>query len=195
MLDNKMPAGALSAGVYTFEVNASHGIRSALATASVTVEQGEPPSVAILVNTRMQAKFDPAQKLALLGSVHVASEAGPTGCDLCNKRWSAEVCASADCAASSSWSAVELSTDGFVLTSLFDLNLVVDNGRLQPGVQYRFRLESWVGGLADGPTGSSVLQITTNAPPSGGVLAVSPASGMAVHDTFTLTASSWVRQS
>ena len=175
-------------GEYAFAVNASHGRRSAYTTVGVTIEPGESPLVGILLNARMQSKFDPAKKLALLGSVYFA--AGP-GCDLCGKRWSAEVCADPDCAVSQAWSSVDLSTDGFVLTRLVDLNLVIDHGRLRPGVQYRFKLESWVG---DSPTGNSMIQITTNLPPSGGLLTVAPTTGVSVQDTFHLIAANWVRQ-
>ena len=188
----QLTAGALPVGNYTFEVNATHGIRNAQSAVSLRLELGEPPSVSIVINSaRMQAKFNPAQKLALMGSVVVSSGLDSSRCSNCNKEWTAEVCQS-DCVASAAWSAVDLSVDGFILTSLSNLNLVVGSGKLLPGMQYRFRLDSWVEGIDGSPIGSSVLQVAINAPPSDGLVAVSPASGMAVQDTFTLRTSRWI---
>ena len=39
-----------------------------------------------------------------------------------------------------------------------------------------------------------MIQITTNLPPSGGLLTVVPTTGVAVQDTFHLIAANWVRQ-
>lgn len=185
-------AGSLPIGNYTFAVNATFGRRAGTAVANVRVDPGEPPAVSILLRSTMQSKFNTDQKLALLGSILTSSAADSSECSQCERLWSAQICRVSDCDLSDSWTAVDLSMDGFVMTSLSNLNLVVANGQLRPGASYRFRLDAWVDGLDGRPSGSSTFELLMNAPPTSGQILVSPATGMAVQDTFTLTTVGWV---
>lgn len=183
-------AGTLPPSEYTCSVSASYGEQTDQAEVRIRVEIGEPPIVSIhrRDESTMQIKFNPAQKLALLGSAHISSNDGI--CDECEMRWSAEVCHS-PCAGSDAWAAVDMSPEGFLLTSPSSTNLVVNNGQLSPGAYYRFTLDVALPGLQFGPTGSSSLDLLTNAPPISGRTTIYPTSGMAVQDTFTLMTSGW----
>ncbi|KAK3232840.1 hypothetical protein CYMTET_56831, partial [Cymbomonas tetramitiformis] len=80
-----------------------------------------------------------------------------------------------------------LNLEGKVLTSLDRLNLVVAAGSLLPGAQYIFRLR-----VVDavGEAYQSIT-MTTNTPPQGGWLDVTPSEGVALTSRFAAVTAGW----
>jgi hypothetical protein len=120
-------------------------------------------------------KHDPGSSLKLLG----LAEVGP-GEEVATMQWATEVLT-----ADGTFKTVTLATS----TGLLSSNLVVQAGSLEAGCTYRFKLEARVSGIAS--WGSDYKLITTNIPPSAGLLECSPATGTAVGTTFTLAATGW----
>ena len=151
----------------------SEHVYRASASSAILVVAGRPPAVSIA--SAVRGKCDPGLRLALLGSAAPADARAAAGG--LNFTW--RVARRGD---DGGFGAVALLT----LTGLHALNLVVAAGQLAPGATYRFTLEARTGAGADGSVGSSSLLLSANVPPAFGRVAVRPASGMAVRDTFTL---------
>ncbi|ETM39411.1 hypothetical protein L914_14437, partial [Phytophthora nicotianae] len=69
------------------------------------------------------------------------------------------------------------------------LMMLLSEGKLTPGVSYKFQLNATD---SSGQTGSAMITVVANSPPSSGSLTVTPAIGYALEDTFSLLASDWV---
>ncbi|KAG3237801.1 hypothetical protein PI124_g17218, partial [Phytophthora idaei] len=69
------------------------------------------------------------------------------------------------------------------------LMMLVSEGKLTPGVSYKFQLNATD---SSGQTGSATITVVVNSPPSSGSLSVTPAVGCALEDKFSVLVSDWV---
>ncbi|KAL3659357.1 hypothetical protein V7S43_015628 [Phytophthora oleae] len=69
------------------------------------------------------------------------------------------------------------------------LVMLLSEGKLTPGVSYKFQLNATD---SSGQTGSATLTVVANSPPSSGSLSVTPSVGYALEDKFSVLASDWV---
>lgn len=78
-------------------------------------------------------------------------------------------------------------SDAFALP-LTSVNNVILRNKLTPGLTYVFRL---VATDVNGNQGFGEVRVRVNSPPSSGRLSVTPTTGFAVQDTFTLACAEW----
>ena len=170
---------------YAFTLTARKGARRASVTTMITVvsaapdAKGVPPKVYAppfpgggAVNPGVVARI----------SATVVSEADASSLRLL---WSATRTPDAGGTAE----AVNLNAAGFAAsTSLTTRYLALAPDALAAGYAYRFRLDA----LDANGAAAAFLTLRRNAPPSGGAVAVSPASGTALSTVFTVTAAGWV---
>ncbi|GLD94730.1 hypothetical protein PINS_up003354 [Pythium insidiosum] len=67
--------------------------------------------------------------------------------------------------------------------------MVLRENSLTPGITYQFQL---LAEDSSGATAAATIAVTANAPPSSGSLIVTPTTGFALDDTFTVQCSNWV---
>ena len=166
-----LPGGALYVCTVAVQSgSAPHDGRNATASTSVRIEEGNPPSVLITTLGR-EGKFDTTQMLRLVGEVMTAVET-EVQLQWTVSRYTASASIAADVEASTSFSGP---------------NLVLQPHQLVPGATYSFRLTA----TTAAGTGEGRISVVANAAPSGGQIHCTPPSGMAVRDSFSLSAPAW----
>jgi REJ domain len=167
-------SGVLSAGLYTFTVVVSKGapgglipnhFRSSTAAVSVTVVAGSPPTIYM---DAMPSKVNPTDKVTLSARVDGHGS-------LVTLLWRSPDMSSSDF--------------GSILrsSSLTQSQLVLQPN-LPPGT-YAFVLS---GRNTDNQESSAVASLIVNGPPYRGYLFVTPTTGIALQDSYTLAAVGWV---
>ena len=171
--------------VLKFSVTLTSGSRNDTAEAVVEIVSLPVPSVSI---SDLQAKYSPSLRVVLRGSAEstadplTVAEAGVALSPL-SFAWSGWPCTDAPCAEP----ATPFDLLPILSTPLDNKILVVRPDSLPSGSTYRFRLE-----VSDGrATGVCQVDIVMNVAPVGGAVAIDPADGLAVTDTFEITATGW----
>ncbi|KAE9249549.1 hypothetical protein PF004_g3339 [Phytophthora fragariae] len=154
-----------------FSLTAAKGPRSAAASSTIWTVAGYLPVVQV---TASATKINPSNRLSLTGAV--SSDYPYT------TRWIQTlgdlVLPTAD---------VSNTTDAFTLP-LTSASNAIRSFKLTPGLTYNFRL---VANDTGGNVGFGSVTVVVNSPPSSGTFTVSPSSGYAMQDLFTLTCSLW----
>eukprot|EP00003_Mantamonas_plastica_P018528 TRINITY_DN302_c0_g2_i1.p1 TRINITY_DN302_c0_g2~~TRINITY_DN302_c0_g2_i1.p1 ORF type:complete len:1333 (-),score=434.12 TRINITY_DN302_c0_g2_i1:50-3820(-) len=160
-------ANTLAQGTYYFQVTVSKpGRAQQSATVTITMVAGAPPQVSIAAQSNEKHRI---QDILLLQGTAVSSSNAAI-----SYLWSVDI------------NSLNLDDSAVVLSSKTSPNLVIKAGALQPQ-EYVFRLTATdVNGAA-----YAVSKIVVNAPPSSGSVSVSPASGIELNTTFTLSANGW----
>ena len=163
---------------YKFIMDYYKGSRHASTQTLVTIKAGNPPTVRIFSSSKDSAKEDASKRIALKGYVRAHSR---------NTRiW-------LDCAVGDE-SYIDVTAPGVLLTDhemvkrragFHRVGVVFARNALQEGLSYRFILHAE---NADG-SGSSEVVITTNSPPSIGLLEAEYVNNTALESDFTLSAS------
>jgi hypothetical protein len=166
--------GVLSAGVYSFTVTVSKGFagglipyhyRNSTESVTVTVLAGSPPTLHL---DAVPPKVNPTDKITLSARVD-----GHGSLVTLN------------------WRSPDMSASDFgtiLRSSSLTLSQIVIQPNLPPGT-YAFVLS---GRNTDNQESSAVASLVVNGPPFRGYLDVTPTSGIALQDTYTLTAVGWV---
>ena len=169
-----IPAYTLSPDIYTFSlyVEAADG-RSDQASVSITVTEAPVPEVRISLmeedgseedaNYLRYGRVNPGDKIVLLGDV---SYSGPV---------------------SRAWSVSDSSLQ--VQSSLSSRFFVLSSGQVTEQSSYTFTLTATAGDTKE--EGYASITVLVNSPPKYGSMEVSPSSGVAFVDDFTLTMSNW----
>ncbi|KAG7384504.1 hypothetical protein PHYPSEUDO_002556 [Phytophthora pseudosyringae] len=165
------PFNLVSKRQLKFSLTASKGSRSATASSTIWTVAGHLPVVLV---TASAAKMNPSSRLVLSGT---ATSDYPY-----TTRWTQTlgdlVLPTAD---------VSDTSDAFTLP-LTSANNAIRSFKLTPGLTYTFRL---VANDTEGNVGFGSVSVIVNAPPTSGTFVVSPQSGYAMQDAFTLTCSLW----
>ena len=180
--------GVLTVNNDTLEVNKTYkfimdfykGSRHASTETLVTIKAGNPPTVRIFssFSTKDKTKEDTSKRIVLRGYVRTHSRD--------TRIW-------LECAAGDE-SYIDVTAPGVLLTDheilkrragFHRVGIVFAKNALQEGLSYRFILHAQ---NADG-SGSSEVVITTNSPPSIGVLEAEYINNTALESEFTLSAS------
>lgn len=159
-------ANAISAGVYTFTVSVSKADGSA-SSASVRITAVATPVLDVFVSSAAGSVVNSKKRLTLTGSASKGNEPY-------TYEWTVE-------------SGSLVLNQNSVIGGTSSSALVVAQG-LASGQSYKFRLT-----VTDsaGTSGYAEISITVNGKPSGGSVTVSPSSGVALTDSFTLEAPNW----
>ena len=188
-----LAAGDLPVGSYTITVTAtkpapagsssSAQARTASDTVQVTIVSGTNVPYVVVRTDDARVHVNTDQRLSLVSEVMVGG-ASVTNLPLL---WSSEP-------NGASGAVLDLSAAGVLCTAgkkladqLSGPALCITEGVLAGGASYTFKLTA---GTAPN-TGYGSVTITTNSPPSGGSLTVTPTSGVANVDEFTLAAPNW----
>ncbi|KAG6610602.1 putative transmembrane protein [Phytophthora cinnamomi] len=165
------PFNLVSNRQLNFSLTAGKDARSATASSTIWTVAGYLPVVQI---TASAAKINPSSRLSLTG---VVSSDYPY-----TTRWIQTlgdlVLPTAD---------VSNTSDAFTLP-LTSANNAIRSFKLTPGLTYNFRL---VATDTEGNVGFGSVTVIVNSPPTSGTFSVSPSSGYAMQDSFTLTCSLW----
>ncbi|KAK1935400.1 Sperm receptor for egg jelly [Phytophthora citrophthora] len=153
--------------VYKFTATVSKDSRSSTASAFITMTPGSPPQVSI--EPLGAAKVNSNDRVVLKGKA--VSKLPVTKTE---------------------WTIVGASDA--MMKSIFAvpqgrLIMLLSEGKLTPGVSYKFQLNATD---SSGQTGSATLTVVANSPPSSGSLSVTPSIGYALEDKFSVLASDWV---
>ena len=170
---------------YAFTLTARKGARRASVTTMISVVSAAPDAKG--VPPKVYAPPFPGGGAVNPGVVARVSATVVSEADASSLRllWSATRTPDAGGTAE----AVNLNAAGFAAsTSLTTRYLALAPDALAAGYAYRFRLDA---SDANGAA-AAFLTLRRNTPPSGGAVAVSPASGTALSTVFTVTASGWV---
>eukprot|EP00644_Phytophthora_capsici_P000593 jgi/Phyca11/21377/fgenesh1_pg.PHYCAscaffold_93_\ len=153
--------------VYKFTATVSKDFRSSTASAFITMTQGSPPQVSI--EPLGAAKVNSNDRVVLKGKAVSKLPVMKT-----------------------EWTIVGASDA--TMKSIFAvpqgrLVMLLSEGKLIPGVSYKFQLNATD---SSGQIGSATLIVVANSPPSSGSLSVTPPVGYALEDKFSVVASDWV---
>ncbi|KAG3185890.1 hypothetical protein PC128_g13159 [Phytophthora cactorum] len=153
--------------VYKFALTVSKDTRSSSTSVFIIMTPGSPPKVSI--DALGSAKVNSNDRVILKGKV--ASKLPVTKTE---------------------WTIVGASDA--TMSSVFAvprgrLMMLVSEGKLTPGVSYKFQLNATD---SSGQTGSATITVVANSPPSSGSLSVTPAVGYALEDKFSVLVSDWV---
>ncbi|GMF20989.1 unnamed protein product [Phytophthora lilii] len=154
-----------------FSLTASKGSRTATAASTIWTIAGHLPVVRV---TASATKINPATRVSLVGEV--------TADYPYTTRWIQTL---GDLALPSA--GVSDTSDAFTLP-LTNANNAIRSFKLTPGLTYTFRL---VATDTENNVGFGSVSVVVNSPPTSGLLTVSPSSGYAMQDLFTLTCSLW----
>ena len=184
-------AGALaSTASYTFRLLVSAGTRpSAMTTVTITTQAEIPPSVTIS-RASSAAGVSATRVLRLVGNVDAGLQVAWTVTSGSSKCSTGEQ----DCVGSSQPNYCCATSADRALPSTVNLvghNLIVPSGQLLEGATYTFTLAAY---SASNTRGFTELSLTVNRPPWGGrsTFGRSPATGVVLSTTFTLSADGWV---
>jgi hypothetical protein len=165
------PFNLVSTRQLRFSLTASKGSRSATASSTIWTVAGHLPVVRVSASA---TKINPSSRLALVGAV--SSDYPYT------TRWTQTlgdlVLPTAETSNTS---------DAFTLP-LTSANNAIRSFSLTTGLTYNFRL---VATDTEGNVGFGAAAVVVNSPPASGTFAVSPRTGYAMQDAFTLTCSLW----
>ncbi|KAF1773509.1 SIAH-type domain [Phytophthora cactorum] len=153
--------------VYKFALTVSKDTRSSSTSVFIIMTPGSPPKVSI--DALGSAKVNSNDRVILKGKV--ASKLPVTKTE---------------------WTIVGASDA--TMSSVFAvprgrLMMLVSEGKLTPGISYKFQLNATD---SSGQTGSATITVVANSPPSSGSLSVTPAVGYALEDKFSVLVSDWV---
>ncbi|GMF31755.1 unnamed protein product [Phytophthora fragariaefolia] len=154
--------------VYKFAVTVSKDSRSSTTSVFITMTPGSPPQVSI--EPLSTAKVNVNDRVILKGNAVSKLPVTKT-------EWSI-VGASA-----ATMNAI------FAIQPPTRLTMLLNQGKLTPGVSYKFQLNVTD---SSGQIGSATITVVANSPPSSGSLTVTPSVGYALEDKFTVLASDWV---
>jgi hypothetical protein len=169
-------------GLLRFSVLLVSNGRNDTASVDVEIVAIPIPSVSIV---DVQSKYSPSKRVVLQSEVSTTAEPNKESgaVPVLSYSWNAWPCFDSAC------DEPETPFDLLALTStpLQNRVLVVRPNMLQSGDTYRFRLE-----VHDGvATGVCQVDVVLNVAPTDGTLTVEPGEGLAVTDTFQLTAADW----
>ncbi|KAG7379835.1 hypothetical protein PHYPSEUDO_008082 [Phytophthora pseudosyringae] len=154
--------------VYKFTVIVSKDSRSSTTSVFITVTPGLPPEVSI--EPIGSSKVNMNDRIILKGKATSKLPVKKT-------EWSLLGATETD------MSAV------FAVTRVGRLIMLLNEGKLTPGVSYKFQLNATD---SSGQMGSATITVMVNSPPSSGTLSATPSLGYALEDKFSVLASNWV---